>query len=100
MAGLACEIENKIAPFDQRQRRPCISNGGKFDRNTLANVMNIKQLPPYSGIKLSTSVTFAPKAKRRWASVEPTEPRPPVTSTSDLEKMLNSEGMMSGMMEY
>ncbi len=28
------------------------------------------------------------------------KPRPPVTSTSDLEKMLNSEGMMSGMMEY
>src|SRR5438105_11809592 len=44
MAGLACEIENKIAPFDQRQHRPCISNVGKFDRNTLANVMNIKQV--------------------------------------------------------
>src|SRR5579863_5578378 len=38
----------------------------------------LKRLPPYSGIRLSTSSTRAPSAARRCASVEPMKPSPPV----------------------
>src|SRR5437016_4901331 len=40
----------------------------------------LKALPPYSGIRLSTTVTSAPRPTRRRARLEPMKPRPPVMS--------------------
>src|SRR6266446_318423 len=54
----------------------------------------LKGFPPYSAIKLSTSVTFAPRSTRRRASDEPMKPSPPVTRTSAPEKILPSKATM------
>src|SRR5438874_895000 len=52
----------------------------------------LKRFPPYSGIKLSTRVTFAPISTRRRATAEPMKPSPPVTRTSEAAKMSGSQG--------
>src|SRR6266850_2187986 len=38
----------------------------------------LNKLPPYSGMRLSTSVTCAPNSTRRRARLEPIKPSPPV----------------------
>src|SRR6266576_5897043 len=51
----------------------------------------LNRLPPYSRIILSTSVTLASRPTSRRASEEPMKPRPPVTRTSDPEKIFTSK---------
>src|SRR6266850_3445773 len=41
----------------------------------------LNRLPPYSGIRLSATVTDAPRSTSRRASEEPMKPRPPVMIT-------------------
>src|SRR5438876_11981157 len=53
----------------------------------------LKRLPPYSGIRLSTNVTFARKATSCRASEEPMNPRPPVIRTLAPEKSSSSNGI-------
>src|SRR6267143_6414720 len=48
----------------------------RFSRPAVLN-----KLPPYSGTRLSTRVTLAPKSSRRRARFEPMKPRPPVMRT-------------------
>src|SRR5580704_11999066 len=48
-------------------------------RSSMPRMLN--RLPPYSGTRLSTSVTFAPKSTSFIARLEPINPNPPVIST-------------------
>ncbi len=41
----------------------------------------LNRLPPYSGIRLSSTVTSAPSSTRRCARLDPMKPTPPVINT-------------------
>src|SRR5437867_11012155 len=47
----------------------------------------LKRFPPYSGMRLSINVTFAPKSTRRRARFDPIRPTPPVMRTLAPEKV-------------
>src|SRR5215475_1628179 len=52
-----------------------------FTRTLSSMPKMLNGLPPYSGIRLSATVTRDPRFTRRCASAEPKNPRPPVIRT-------------------
>src|SRR5436309_536719 len=63
-------------------------------RSSIPSMLN--RLPPYSGIRLSTSVTSAWCSASRRARFEPRKPRPPVIKTFLAASCFIESGLIMG----
>ena len=43
---MAREVKKKLAPFDKRRHRSGVANVGKIDSHAIADVVDIKKVPP------------------------------------------------------